>query len=1255
MNVQKSKEKSLPLSRLVTIPPKPYASTSIEQDSITTLQNYLPSASTLEIIERFSAGLRGTKSGRMLSITGPYGSGKSTMTIFLNGLLSGTKNSEWKAAYDTLKTASISTANILVSARKKSNTHEKGVIRCAVTARREPISVTILRGLDDGARKYFKNYTNRHFTEAKNLHQKIHDLKKNKIPSAKEITDIITSMCKAVPVVIMIDEFGKNIEYFTADDTQQSDLFLLQELAELSGPSRKIRLSIITLQHMAFEEYAVGASTAQKQEWAKIQGRFEDIPFANSPDQTRLLVSNTIQLDKSNKHRRIVKTWANAESKHMKRLGIESGFDADLIASCYPLGPLALEILPELCSRYGQYERTLLSFISDAGKYTVATFIDENTWTNKRLPVIGIDVLYDYFISGTSMIHSSSVNITRLMEIEMIIRDSHGLSDLEIKTLKIIGVLNLIGRSGYLRASQNLIEYAIGDDSKQVLKKLEKKSIITYRRYADEYRIWQGTDIDIASKLSICRKRYQKSSLAEMLHNMMNLEPIVAAKHSIETGTMRIFERKFIAQSPIILDESYDGVIIYLTDNAAKFECDKPVITVSSKNTVDLRSAVIDVIAIRTILDDDKEIESDWVARKELEERLSDAEIILDREFDNASKLSICRKRYQKSSLAEMLHNMMNLEPIVAAKHSIETGTMRIFERKFIAQSPIILDESYDGVIIYLTDNAAKFECDKPVITVSSKNTVDLRSAVIDVIAIRTILDDDKEIESDWVARKELEERLSDAEIILDREFDNAYGNDAVWEHLRDDKTIKCKGTPSEIASQICDSVYNKTPIIYNEMINKTLLSSQGSAAKRNLIDYMITRTDKQRLGIEGYGPDRAVYEAIFTKNNLHAVDSELKLKLCSPSKTNSLYPVWDAMLDSLKRSKKRVSLSILHHLCKMPPFGMKEGVITILVIAILLKYKNNIALYEHGTYIPFLLPEIGERMIKNPNHFELKYFKSTSSKKAFLSEVIKRFEINSEGSVLDVVSHLVRIVSALPPYVKQTKRLDDNSLAVRDAVLVATEPDTLLFESLPKALGFNASSKSTQKDAEKFAKILTKSKTILQKEFQKMTEDIKKLLLDSTGIENREKLSKIASKMLQSVTDHKMKMFLTAVTSDALERDEDWINYVALSLTDVPPLSWKDDQREMFENNLIEISKKFQRLASVHFADISDNFVKPSYQITVTNSDGSEHHNVVSLKPKQKKKIESIAQKILQDMKKKGFTNQDLSALIAILSSRSQ
>ena len=141
------------------------------------------------------------------------------------------------------------------------------------------------------------------------------------------------------------------------------------------------------------------------------------------------------------------------------------------------------------------------------------------------------------------------------------------------------------------------------------------------------------------------------------------------------------------------------------------------------------------------------------------------------------------------------------------------------------------------------------------------------------------------------------------------------------------------------------------------------------------------------------------------------------------------------------------------------------------------------------------------------------------------------------------------------------------------------------------------------------------------------------------------------ASTMLQSVTDHKMKVFLTAVSADTIDRDEDWISYVALSLTDVPPMSWNDDQRELFENNLAEMSGKFNRLASMHFADVSGNFVKPSYQITVTHADGSEYNNIISVKPEQEKRIKDVATKIIKDVKTKRFTKKDTEALIAMLS----
>ena len=1110
-----NKEKLLvPLSQIVTIPPKSYPSTNIEHDDVTLLENYLPSASTLEIIERFSAGLRGAKSGRMLSITGPYGSGKSTMAAFLMGLLAPKKSKEWKTAHNILKREPSNYEHTLTYARRKANIHEKGMIRCAVTARREPISVTLLRAVNDGLEKYFgRHYTKRDFRSANLLRMHMRNLKNNKVPDAASLLDLIEGVTRVSPTVIIIDEFGKNIEYFSADESQQSDLFLLQELAERSGKDRRIPLSVMTLQHMAFEEYAVGTSAAQRQEWAKIQGRFEDIPFANSPDQTRLLVSSTIKRNGNTSHARDVMRWAKKESKAMQDLGIGTGSDPALVASCYPLNPLALEVLPELCARYGQHERTLLSFISDSQRHTVATFIDEQHWDPRSPPTIGLDALYDYFISGTSMIHSSSANISRLMEVETIIRDAHGLSDAEKKTLKTIGILNLIGRSGYLRASRRIIDYAIGRGSQQVLDTLEKKSIITYRTHADEYRIWHGTDIDIAAKLDMYRRRYQRTSLSRLLMETIHLEPIVAAKHSIKTGTMRLFERGFALQPEDVSNENHDGVILYRLDDSA-------------------------------------------------------------------------------------------------------------------------LPAS-----------------EKPIITVTASDTADLRTAATEVCAIRDMLKSDDDVPTDWVARKEVEERLADAEAVLDREFANSYGDAATWSYQKDGGQIRLRGKPSTMASQVCNTAYRHTPVIRNEMINRTALSSQGATAKRRLLEAMITRTKEPRFGIDGHGPERAIYEAVIYNNGIHVSDTS-RSWLQDP-KNERMRPVWQAMSDKIKGSRNRIVLADVYRVAKMPPYGVKDGPVQLLIIAMILIHKDSIALYEHGTFVPKLRPDVAERMTKNPEHFELKYFKSTPTKKTVLERVCGDLDTASSGSVLDVVGHLVRTVSALPPHIKSTKRFDKHTLAVRDAILSAVEPDTLLFESLPNALGYR--SDMSQAQIKRFSKTLASSVDTLQNGLAKIFDDICQLLFDGTGIDDRTNLSKAAKKMEPDVTDQKMKVFLAAISADTLERRDDWINYVAMSLTDIPPTDWKDEHRDMFESNLHVMSAKFKRLAGIHFSAISGSFIKPSYQVTVTHADGSEHHNVVSLRPGQKAKIKKLADKILKDMKTKGFTNKDLDALIAMLSSESR
>ena len=1096
----KSKSNSeVPLSHLVNVLPMAYPSTNIEHDSISLLEHYIPSASTLEIIERFSTGLRGAKNGRILSITGPYGSGKSTMAIFLKGLFAPNTSKEWKTSHKILKKEPQVYVDTINLARRHADIDKKGMIRCTVMARREPLSVTILRGLEQGFADYFGNG----FVGLPNK-ELFEDclVDANGMIRAKDIIKIIEDAAKVSPILIMIDEFGKNIEYFTSDESQQSDLFLLQELAERSGKSRKIPLSIITLQHMAFEEYAIGASTAQKKEWSKIQGRFEDIPFVNSPEQTRQLVVNTIKMSKNPTYRKDMMNWATKESKKIRDIGLQIESSPELIASYYPLSPIVLEVIPELCSRYGQRERTLLSFISDSKNHTAATFIDLNYWNSDMPPVMGLDSLYDFFISGTSIMHSTSQNISRLMEIETIIRDAHGLSDIEKRTLKIIGVLNLIGRSGHLRASRRVIDYCIEQNSRQILNRLEKRSIITYRRHADEYRLWHGTDIDIAAKLKIYRSRYKRALLIDLLKISIKLEPIVAAKHSIKTGTMRIFERRFTLNASDVISENFDGVVLYLVD---------------------------------------------------------DEHVPLDHK--------------------------------------------------------------------------------KPVIAIVASNTTNLKLAAIEVCAIQDILNSEDDIVNDWVAKRELKERFADAEVILDREFARAFDRSAKW--IYKNNVVKMlDSSPSNIVSQVCDDVYNQSPIIQNEMINRTNISTQGSSAKKTLLGAMILHHEEEKFGIIGHGPDIAVYEAIFFENKIHVHDSLQSWKLVLPK--NAMRHVWNAMLNTIKKSKSRITLHDVYKVVKMPPYGIRDGPLQLIFLAMFLVNRTNIALYEHGTFVPKIRPEIAERMTKNPEHFEVKYFKNSSKHKAILGDVAKNLNL-SRTSLLDVVGYLVRTVSTLPPYVKSTKKMDKKTIRVRDNIMTATEPDTLLFKLLPRALELDIISDTQNK---KFAKLLAKSINTLQDQFTKSFKEIHDQLFNTTGITDRVKLSKVAKAIQPYVVDQKMKVFLGALSADVLEKDEDWINYVAMSLTDVPPTDWTDEQRTMFNNNLQEYAYQFKRMISLHFQKTSDGFEKYAYQITITRTDGSEQHEIISFESKKKKKMDKIVQKMKDEMYANGFTDHDVKIL---------
>ena len=80
-----------------------------------------------------------------------------------------------------------------------------------------------------------------------------------------------------------------------AQHPAQGDVFVLQTLAEFATRSEQTPLFLITILHQAFEQYANKTAKSQREEWAKVQGRFEDIAFVEPAEQILRLIGSAIK------------------------------------------------------------------------------------------------------------------------------------------------------------------------------------------------------------------------------------------------------------------------------------------------------------------------------------------------------------------------------------------------------------------------------------------------------------------------------------------------------------------------------------------------------------------------------------------------------------------------------------------------------------------------------------------------------------------------------------------------------------------------------------------------------------------------------------------------------------------------------------------------------------------------------------------------------------------------------------------------
>jgi len=520
------------------------------------------------------------------------------------------------------------------------------------------------------------------------------------------------------------------------------------------------------------------------------------------------------------------------------------------------------------------------------------------------------------------------------------------------------------------------------------------------------------------------------------------------------------------------------------------------------------------------------------------------------------------------------------------------------------------------------------------------------------------------QLRTDGVARSEIMHRMSITRNLLNRLLENTFS------FSKDGVSISINGTSVVLnnkaslnlkLSELCDAEYSKGPILWNELINRNELTSQGAKARRELLMAMIERAGEERLGIEGYGPERCMFESLLAETGIYRKVGE-DFIFSAPVAGSGLDHVFKKVEDFCASATERPKpLDALYNELKTRPYGVNEPIIPVLFLAVLLKHNEDMSLYQDGSFLPVIGIENFELLVKNPSRFSVKHFEIKGLKEEVfkdLQAVLSKSSGNMKSSarnatLLGIVKPLIKIVSKLPNYTRQTEDLSREALAVRKALLTAREPDQLLFTNLPLALLLQPI-RDTATDAEfvkTFRQKLIFALQELQQAYDKLLAKASARLLAAFGVRSepdklREDLRVRASYLSGQCVELLLKSFIIAAT-DSVKDDKEWLEAIVMIINDKPVESWRDEDFITFEANLSDLSRRFANLEAIQ-KDISTRKIDGGFEakrVTLTRPDGTEEHKMIWVEHSQLSTVEAQAEKILKEA---AFTgNKQLSEAV--------
>lgn len=650
--------------------------------------------------------------------------------------------------------------------------------------------------------------------------------------------------------------------------------------------------------------------------------------------------------------------------------------------------------------------------------------------------------------------------------------------------------------------------------------------------------------------------------------------------------------------------------------------------------------------------------------------------INLEQAFSDASdKITVIPK------LADVATQHLDPRPIVARRHYISKGTLRYFDVRYLTLEAFLKlsPESKaihpaDGVINIIlcekqdecskANKHAKFFAENTTSLIAVSPPLEgLHGHALDLARWTWIEQKYGELKDDRFAAEEVASQIS---IITDviqnwlNQFLNIRGlkSDNVtaisWYYKGKSIHGMNEGRSLQMfLSDLCsETLFPKAPIAKNELINRDALSASAAGARQKLFEYMLGREAEPKFGFtpEKAPPEKSIYLSVLEAGRLHR-EIEGRWKIAFPDTDEdpcNFLPALQAVVEKLEQqAEKRVKVSDLYDVLRAPVFGVRDGLIPLLLLTVYIEHESEIAVYEDDVFQAEIEPFLMMRLVKKPETFEFQMCRINNLRRELVDKLTKVINENgaSNGDILGIVKPLCMFLAGLPEYVQKTDKLSSRTLQLRKEIANASEPSDLVFRAIPEVLGIDINKPDTLELTKRFKASIVELRRAFPQLQERMSESILSIfnVKDQKLSDWRNEISEQAETILIGARDADLRAFSMKLSDDRTGEPE-WLESLGSMISRKPPSKWLDKDEDVFHERLKLLANQFQRVLTTYF-DENGALPDSAIRLAVTPRTGDERDIVITLSDKKMKEVDALRDEM------KSLLNSDRQVSLAAMS----